>query len=69
MLADNKRLGTARQTRRMPYMARRMLMRPEISFAHIVHVSRGYRFAPERSSFTYGRKRLLVLASRVVEME
>lgn len=33
-------------------------MRTEISFAQKVHVSRGYRSAPRKSSLMYGRNKL-----------
>src|ERR1700761_617716 len=62
VVADSRRLITAGQTRRKPYMPRRAFIRLEISFAHVVHVSRGYRFAPCRSNLMYGLKRLPLIS-------
>lgn len=53
-----RRFITAKFTLRNPYMARMVFIIDEISFAQNVHVSLGYRLAPDRSSLMYGRKRL-----------
>jgi hypothetical protein len=56
--ADNTQLVMGEATRRNPYIARNALSRPEISLAHHVQVSSGYKLAARRSSLIYGRNRL-----------
>ena len=58
VLAERRRPVTGRHTRRRPHIARSPFIRTEISFAQNVHVSRGYKSAPRKSSLMQGRNKL-----------